>query len=76
MPRPVDVTAVRLYCKSPGSSQLRKRAAAELAALEGAGWVETRRTTGPDHVVVRLERPRTAREDWRAPQGGPARGRR
>jgi uncharacterized protein (DUF736 family) len=76
MPNAVDVTAVRLYCKSPGSSQLRKRAAAELATLEGAGWVETHRTTGADHVIVRLERPRTARQELRAPQGGPARGRR
>lgn len=76
MPRPVDVTAVRLYCKSPGSPQLRKRAAAELAALEAAGWVETRRTTGPDHVVVRMERPRPTTQALRAPQGGLARGRR
>jgi hypothetical protein len=73
VPRPVEVTAVRLYCKSPGSPQLRKRAAAELATLEGAGWVETRRTTGSDHVIVRLERPRPIRQDLRAPQGGRAR---
>ena len=77
MSRPVEVTAVRLYCKSPGSPQLRKRAAAELASLEAAGWVETQRAIGPDHVVVRMERPRAIRQELRAPQGGPvARGRR
>lgn len=75
--RPVDVTAVRLYCKSPGSSQLRKRAAAELASLEAAGWIETQRAIGLDHVVVRLERPRAIRQELRAPQGGAVvRGRR
>jgi len=73
--RPVDVTAVRLFCKSPGSAQLRKRAAAELATLEAAGWVETHRTLGSDHVVVRLERPQAVRQELRAPQGGLARGR-
>ena len=76
MPRPVDVTAVRLYCKSPGSTQLRKRAVAELATLEAAGWVETHRTFGSDHVVVRMERPRVIRQELHAPQGGPARSRR
>lgn len=76
MVRPVDVSAVRLYCKSPGSSQLRKRAAAELATLEAAGWVETSRTSGPDHVVVRMERPRPIPLVLRAPQGGVARGKR
>jgi hypothetical protein len=75
--RPVEVTAVRLYCKSPGSSQLRKGAAAELASLEAAGWIETERTIGSDHIVVRMERPRATRQELRAPQGGPAaRGRR
>ena len=74
--RPVDVTTVRLYCKSPGSSQLRKRAAAELATMEAAGWVETHRTMGSDHVVVRMERPHAVRQELRAPQGGAARSRR
>ena len=74
--RPVDVTAVRLYCKSPGSPQLRKRAAAELATLEAAGWVETERAIGSDHVVVRMERPQATRLELRAPQGGLPRGRR
>jgi len=74
--RPADVTAVRLFCKSPGSSQLRKRAAAELATLEAAGWVETHRTIRSDHVVVRMERPHAIRQGLRAPQGGPARSRR
>lgn len=76
MARPVDVTAVRLYCKSPGSSQLRKGAAAELATLEATGWVETHRTVGSDHVVVRMERPRAIRQELRAPQGGAVRSRR
>jgi hypothetical protein len=74
--RPVDVTAVRLYCKSPGSTQLRKGAVAELATLEGAGWVETHRSVGSDHVIVRMERPRAIRQELRAPQGGLARSRR
>ena len=55
---PVEVTVVRLYCKSPGSPQLRKSAAAELAHLLAAGWQEKNRKTGSDHVVLRLERPR------------------
>jgi hypothetical protein len=55
---PVEVTVVRLYTKSPGSHHLRKNAAAELAQLLGAGWQETDRKAGADHVVVRLERPR------------------
>ncbi len=54
---PVEVTAVRLYTKSPGSHQLRKNAAAELAQLLAAGWQEKSRRVGPDHVVLRLERP-------------------
>jgi len=55
---PVEVTVVRLYTKSPGSHQLRKNAAAELAQLLAAGWHEKDRRTGADHVVLRLERPR------------------
>jgi hypothetical protein len=75
--RPVHVTAVRLYYKSPGSTHLRKQAAAELASLEAAGWVETQRAIKPDHVVVRMERPRAVRQELRAPQGGSVgRGRR
>jgi len=35
---PVEVTVVRLYTKSPGSHQLRKNAAAELAQMLAAGW--------------------------------------
>jgi hypothetical protein len=54
---PVEVTVVRLYTKSPGSHQLRKNAAAELAQLLAAGWEEKGRKAGSDHVVLRLERP-------------------
>jgi len=55
---PIEVTAVRLYYKSPGSQQLRKNAAAELATMLAAGWQEKTRKVGVDHVVLRLERPR------------------
>jgi hypothetical protein len=58
---PNEVTVVRLYTKSPGSHQLRKNAAAELAQMLAAGWEEKDRKAGADHVVVRLERPRPAR---------------
>ena len=58
---PVEVTAVRLYTKSPGSHHLRKNAAAELAQLLAAGWEEKSRKAGADHVVLRLERPRPAK---------------
>jgi len=58
---PVEVTVVRLYTKSPGSHQLRKGAAAELAHLEAAGWQEKDRRAGADHVVLRMERPRPAK---------------
>ena len=57
----IEVTSVRLYCKSPGSQQLRKSAAAELATMLAAGWQEKDRRSGVDHVVVRLERPRVTR---------------
>jgi hypothetical protein len=58
---PIEVTVLRLYCKSPGSQHLRKSAAAELGRLLAAGWQEKDRKTGSDHVVVRLERPRPAK---------------
>jgi hypothetical protein len=58
---PIEVTVVRLYTKSPGSHQLRKNAAAELAQLLAAGWQEKNRKVGADHVIVRLERPRPAK---------------
>jgi len=73
---PIEVTVVRLYCKSPGSRHLRKSAAAELATLLAAGWRETQRTTGPDHVVLRMERPRPAQPSIRLAQGAPGRPRR
>ena len=55
---PIEVTVVRLYTKSPGSHNLRKSAAAELAQLLAAGWQEKDRRAGADHIVMRLERPR------------------
>jgi hypothetical protein len=55
---PIEVTVVRLYTKSPGSHNLRKSAAAELAQLLAAGWQEKDRRAGADHIVLRMERPR------------------
>lgn len=72
----VEVRAVRLYTKSPGSQQLRKNAAAELAQLLAAGWQEKDRRAGADHVVLRLERPRPTRVSLPATAGGPGRPRR
>jgi hypothetical protein len=72
---PVEVTAVKLYTKSPGSHQLRKNAAAELAQLLAAGWQEKGRKAGADHVVVRLERPRPAKPSMPT-VSGPGRPRR
>ena len=73
---PIEVTVVRLYCKSPGSPHLRKGAAAELATLLAAGWRETQRTAGSDHVVLRLERPRPAQPSIRTAPGPSGRPRR
>jgi hypothetical protein len=67
---PIEVTVVRLYCKSPGSQHLRKSAAAELETMLAAGWRETQRATGADHVVVRLERPRPVLPTMRTAGGG------
>ena len=72
---PVEVTVVRLYTKSPGSHQLRKNAAAELAQLLAAGWQEKHRKPGADHVVVRLERPSPVRPSLPS-TAGPGRPRR
>ena len=72
---PVEVTVVRLYTKSPGSHQLRKNAAAELAQLLAAGWQEKDRRAAPDHLVLRLERPRPAQPSLPA-GAGPGRPRR
>ncbi len=65
----IEVTVVRLYCKSPGSQHLRKSAAAELATLLAAGWQEKGRKSGGDHLVVRLERPRPATPSFPTPSG-------
>lgn len=71
----IEVTVVRLYTKSQGSHQLRKSAAAELAKLLTDGWQEKDRKAAPDHVVLRLERPRPTRPSL--PQTvGPGRPRR
>jgi hypothetical protein len=70
MTTPTDVMVVRLYWKSPGSGHLRKSSAAELATLEAAGWQEKQRTSGSDHIVVRMERPRPARVSLGGAQGG------
>jgi len=72
---PVEVTVVRLYTKSPGSGQLRKNAAAELAQLLAAGWEEKGRKSGADHVVLRLERASRAKPSLPA-MSGPGRPRR
>ena len=73
---PTEVTVVRLYYKSPGSQQLRKNAAAELASLMAAGWHEKHRKAESDHVVVRLERPRPVKPTLPSASGGPGRPRR
>jgi hypothetical protein len=70
MATPIDVMAVRLYWKSPGSRQLRKSSAAELATLEAAGWQEKNRTSGADHIVVRMERPRRTQISLPTTHGG------
>ena len=67
----MEVLAVRLYWKSPGSRQLRKSSAAELATLEAAGWQEkTRTSASADHIVVRMERPRRIQPALHSGQGG------
>ena len=76
MALPIEVIAVRLYRKSPGSQALRKSSAAELATLEAAGWQEkNRKTTSSDHIDVRMERPRPARPSLHIGQGGAGTGR-
>ena len=72
---PVEVNVVRLYCKSPGSGQLRKSSAAELATLLAAGWQEKDRKAGVDHIVLRLERPRPAKLSLPPTPGGGGRPR-
>ena len=76
MSAPMEVTVLRLYFKSPGSQALRKSAAAELAHMVDAGWMEKERRSNADHVVVRLERPRPAQVSLPTPGGGPGRPRR
>jgi len=75
-----EVSAVRLYSKTPGTDRLRKSAEHELRHMIAAGWQETQRTINPDHVLLRMERtcpkaphmsmPRTAGDD----AGGRRRG--
>lgn len=52
-----EVTAVRLYSKTPGTDRLRKSAEHELKHMIAAGWQETQRTINADHVLLRMERP-------------------
>ena len=52
-----EVTALRLYSKTPGTDRLRKSAEGELRQMLAAGWQETHRTIHPDHVLLRMERP-------------------
>jgi hypothetical protein len=52
-----EVTALRLYSRTPGTDRLRKSAAGELRQMLAAGWQETGRTIHTDHVLVRMERP-------------------
>lgn len=73
---PTEVTVVRLYCKSPGSQQLRKNAAAELATMLAAGWHEKQRKVEADHLVVRLERPRPIQPSMQGVPGASGRPRR
>jgi hypothetical protein len=73
---PMEVNVVRLYYKSPGSHQLRKNAAAELATLLAAGWQEKHRKSSADHVVLRLERPRPAQHSLPTTPGAAGRPRR
>jgi hypothetical protein len=73
---PTEVAVVRLYCKSPGSQQLRKNAAAELATMLAAGWHEKQRKVEADHLVVRLERPRPAQPSMQGTPGANGRPRR
>lgn len=55
-----EVKAFRAWTKFPGSDKLRKGASAELRQILAAGWHETGRTPGADHIMIRLERPPTA----------------
>ena len=52
-----EITAVRLYSKTPGTDRLRKSAESELRTMIAAGWLETQRTINADHVLLRMERP-------------------
>ena len=73
---PIEVTVLRLYCKSPGSQQLRKNAAAELATMLAAGWHEKQRKIEVDHLVLRLERPRPIQPSMQGVAGASGRPRR
>lgn len=54
-----EVSAWRLHVKTPGTSRLRKGAAAQLRHLLATGWQETARRTNPSYVTVRMERTTT-----------------
>lgn len=67
-----EVTALRLYSKTPGTDRLRKSAEGELRQMLAAGWQETQRTINPDHVLLRMERlsPKVPRMSTVGPGGG------
>ena len=65
-----EVTAVRLYSKTPGTDRLRKSAEHELRHMIAAGWQETQRTINPDHVLLRMERPCPKAPHMQTPRSG------
>jgi hypothetical protein len=65
-----EVSAVRLYSKTPGTDRLRKSAEHELRHMIAAGWQETQRTINPDHVLLRMERPVVKVPHMQQPRSG------
>jgi hypothetical protein len=65
-----EVTALRLYSKTPGTDRLRKSAEGELRQMLAAGWQETQRTIHTDHVLLRMERPSPKIPHMQSPRSG------